>query len=124
MAEPEGLAGRQIGFDFRFIDLALDFIGQGNDNQCGAFDGLGNRGRLEAVLDGQLIVSGIGQFSNLNLNTAVPQVLCVGMPLTAVADDGNGLALKGRDGGVILIIHFSHGRILLFKSKFQPLSNL
>ena len=40
----------------------------------------------------------------MTLDTAVVQVLGVGVALAAVADDGDGLALQGRQVGVLVVV--------------------
>ena len=67
--------------------------------------------RLEAVLDGQLVVLRARPLADDDRAAAVAQVLGVGVPLAAVADDGDRLALEQSEVGVLVVIHRRrHGR--------------
>ena len=68
------------------------------------FDGLGGRDRLEAVLDGLLVVGRAGQLGHDHVAAAVAEVLGVGVALRAVAQDGDRLVLQQREVGVFVVV--------------------
>ena len=65
---------------------------------------------LKAVADGQIVVRAAGPLADDHGTTAIAQVLGMGMPLRAVAQDGDRLALEERQVGVFVVINLGgHG---------------
>ncbi len=81
VAESERLAGIEVWRYLRFIDLCLDFIGKCDDNQSGVFHSGFDVGRLKSVLFCQLEIVCSFQFCDGNFDTAVAEVLAVGVSL-------------------------------------------
>ena len=113
MREGEGGTLLDVGFDLIFVEVALKFVGGQNHDHIGitnrvggVFYGqasgfcLGCRRRAFAQRDG-------------NINARVFQVVGMGMPLRAVADDGDFLALDQGKVTVFIIINIHNSLVLL-----------
>ena len=90
------------------IDVALHFVGQQDVDQVALLGGFFGRDRLEAVALGQVVVGAAGPLADDDLAAAVAQVLGMGVPLRAVAEDGDRLVLEQRQVGVFFVVHLGH----------------
>jgi hypothetical protein len=81
-------------------------VGQQDHDHVGGLDGVVHFGDLQAGL-GDLVprCAALAQADH-DLHAAVVQVLCVGVALAAVADDGNGLALDQAQVAVLVVKNF------------------
>ncbi len=98
MGEQQGLALGQVGGDVLFVDFGLDLVGQGDGDEVGLFDGVGDGHRVEAVLGGELAVGRVFAVGDDDGEARVAEVLGVGVALGAVAEDGDGFVLGGGRG--------------------------
>ena len=79
----------RFGAIWLLINLALNFIGQSDNNQRRSVHCRLDIAGLKAMFLGEFEIVRAGQFRYSNTDTAVAEVLRVGMSLTAVADDGH-----------------------------------
>ena len=98
------LPGFRFGWIVVAVDVALHFVGQQDVDEVGLLGGLVGRHRLEAVAHGQVVVRAAGPLADDHVAAAVAQVLGLGVPLRAVAEDGNRLALEQRQIGVFVVV--------------------
>ena len=108
VGEGERLARRQLVFDVVAVDRPLVLVGRQDHDQVGPLGRVGDAENLEAVflsLRGGL--RAVLQ-PDLHLDTRVAQVLRVSVPLRAVSDDRDLLALDEGDVGVFVVEEFSH----------------
>ena len=101
----EGLAGFEIGGDRFVVDLGLHFVGEGDDDQIAGLDGIFDAGGVEAFFDGEAAVGAVFAVGDADLDAAVAEVLGVGVALGTEADDGDGFAFEGVEGGILFIDH-------------------
>ena len=94
----------QVWLDRRLIDVALQFVGQEDVDDVGLLDGLLDAHRREAVALGKLVVGATRPLGHDDGQAAVAEVLGLGVSLRAIADDGDGLACKGLQVGVGIVI--------------------
>ena len=87
------LPGFRLRLDVAAVDVALHFVGQQDVDQVGLLGGLVGRHRLEAVAHGQVVVRAARPLADDHVAAAVAQVLGLGVPLRAVAEDGDRLVL-------------------------------
>jgi len=95
------------------VDVALQFIRGEHHHEIGPFGGLGDFHHLEAgglrlLGRGRALAERNGHF----LDAGILQVQCVGVTLTAIADDDDLFALDQVQVGITIIIN-SHSRFLL-----------
>ena len=109
----KSLAGLEVGADLFFEDGGLQLVGEGDEDDVSLLDGLGGLQGLEAGLYRSLVVVRAFQLGDDDVNAAVPAVLSVGVALRAEADDGHGLALKGRKRAVRFFEDFNRHFYLL-----------
>ena len=108
--EVEAVAGHQHGalleirLDRRFVDVGGELVGEEDVDQIGLLDRILDAHRLEAVLLGELIVRPARPLGDDDLEPAVTEVLGLRVPLAAVADDGDGLAIEGLEISVGVVI--------------------
>ena len=62
--------------------------------------------RFEAVLDGQVVIRAPLSLPDDHFAAAVAEVLRLGVPLAAVAQDGDRLVLEQRQVGIVFVINF------------------
>jgi len=104
----EGQSGTllHVGFHFGVIDFGNGFVRQQHHDQIGALHGLGDFFHFQTGLFG-LGPGGTGfAQANGDLDAGILQVLCVGMALGAVADDGDFLPFDQGEVGVLVVINF------------------
>ena len=103
----------QVRADVGPEDVPLHFVGQQDVDDVGRLGGFGRGQRLEAVLDGQVVIRAPFSLADDHLAAAVAEVLRLGVPLAAVAQDGDRLVLEQRQVGVVVVVNFrGHGSIL------------
>ena len=67
---------------------------------------------LKALEGKTIAIIGYGSQGHDDLQTAVAQVLGLGVALAAIADDGDGLALEGLEVGVgVVVDRRGHGKL-------------
>ena len=100
----------QVRQDRGPVDVALNFVGQQDVDQVGLLGGLFDGDRLEAILDGQIVVRTTGTLADDDGTAAVTQVLSLGVALASVSQNGDRLALEHGQIGVIVVIDLDrHG---------------
>ncbi len=62
--------------------------------------------RLKAVADGQFVVRAAWSLTDDHLAAAVAEVLCVGVSLAAVAQNGDRFVLEQRQVGIVFVVNF------------------
>ena len=105
----EGFALGEVGLDFGVVDVGLEFIGKGHDDEVGGFDGFRDGHGFEAVGDGELAVGGIAAVGDDDLDAGLAEVLGVGVALGAVAEDGDGFTVEAVEAGFIFVEDFEGG---------------
>lgn len=106
VSKQEGLAGLEIGLDILTIHLRLMLVGQQNHDDVGSSGRFGGGHGSETMFPGKLVVGTARTLTHDDVDAGVTQILGMGMPLAAVADDGNGLALKIIQVGILFVIGF------------------
>ena len=95
----------QIRANLGFVDVSLHFIGQQNVNEIGLLDRIGNRQRLEAVADGEVVIRTARALADDDVTTAVSQVLGLSVSLAAIAQDGDDFVLEEGEVGVGVVVN-------------------
>ena len=100
------LAGCQVRLDFRFIDCFLLFIGNQHHDDICHFCGIRNTHDFQTLFTG--LVGGLRSFiqTDNHVHTGVLQVQGMGMPLGAIANDGDFLSVQLVQVTVLLVIDF------------------
>ena len=93
VSEHQHIALLQPLFDSAVIDLALQLVGDEHHDNVRGLGHLISTGHLEPRLGSGFPRLAILQFAHHDLASAIVEVLGVGMPLTAEADDADSLAL-------------------------------
>ncbi len=110
--ETVGKSQRGAFFQVR-LDFAVNacdvFIGQQNHHNIGRCDGFVDFSYLQTGLADLVPRCTALAQADHDLHAAVVQVLCMGVALRAVADDGHGLALDQAQVTVFIVENF-HGR--------------
>ena len=94
----------QMGLDRCSVDICLQFIGQQNIDQVCLLDSIFNGQRFEAVAFREIIIRATGSLSNNDLEFAVAQVLCLGVPLTSIAENGDNFSVKKFEVGIGVVV--------------------
>ena len=102
MGEEDGCAGLGVGLDDVAIDLCLGHIRCQNGDDVGAPDGVRGFGGRNAVCGGVPPALAAVTHAGDDVLSRVLQVLCMGPPLGAVADDGDALAGDGPRSNVVI----------------------
>ena len=108
-AEQE-VARPKVRLDLAGVDVALDLVGQEDIDQVAGLGGLGGRHRLEAVADGQVVIGRARALADHHVAARVAQVLRLGVPLAAIADHRDRLALEQREVGILVVVHLGGHR--------------
>ena len=88
--------------------------GKQDIDQVAGLGGLGGRDRLEAVADGRVVVGRARPLADHHVAARVAQVLRLGVPLAAIADHRDRLALQEREVGILVVVHLGgHRRVSL-----------
>ncbi len=87
VGEQQGLPGLHGGRDVLGIDAGLGVIRGENLDHVAGLSRLPGGNRLKAILDGLLVVGGAWPLADDHFDSAVPQVLGLGVSLAAVPDD-------------------------------------
>ncbi len=88
------------------VDVGLQFVRREHHHHVGPLGGLGHLEHLELLALGLLGAAGaLAQRDRDLLDAGIPQVEGMGMPLAAVADDGDLLALDQVHVGVPVVIY-------------------
>ena len=96
--------GDPVG-DLRVPDLGLLLVGEQDHHDVAAAGGVGDVEHLEAGGLGLRAAGGVGAQPDDDVDAGVLQVERVGVALRAVAEDRDGLALEGREVGVVVVEH-------------------
>ena len=99
--EVEHLPRAQVGRDVVEVDLALQFVGQQDEEDVGPPDRFGDAHHLEAVVARRLRVV-VLDVADDDLQPGVAQVLRLRVPLAAIPQGCNQLALQVSEIGVLL----------------------
>ena len=108
--EVEAVAGHQhrprleVRLDARLVNIPLQLVGEEDVDHVSLLDGVLDAERLEAMAFGELIVGSAGSLGHNHLEAAITEVLGLGVPLRAVADDGDGLAGEVLEIGVGVVV--------------------
>jgi len=106
--EHEHLAGTQVGTDLFGVQLGLGLIGNQDHDHIAPLgnisDGADFKTGLLRLDDGP----GGGRKADLHLNAGILQVESMGMPLGAIADDGDLLGLDEGEVSILIVISFYH----------------
>ncbi len=87
---------RRVGADRGFVHVALHFIGQQDIDHIARGSGFGGGHWFKPVADRQIVIRTAFSLADNHVAAAVFEVLRLGMPLAAVADNGNRFVLKER----------------------------
>ncbi len=104
----ERLARRHRRLDLARVDAGLHRVGQQELNDVALLCGLGRRHRREAVGFGARVVRGALELGDDDADAAVAHVLRLRVPLRAVADDGDRLALERAQVRIVVVVHLRH----------------
>ena len=107
-ANISSLPGGEVGRDLFGIELGRGLIGNQHHHHVGPFGGLGHGSYLKAGLLGLGNRLGVGGKADLHLHAGILQVESMGVPLGAVADDGDLLGLNQREVGIVIVISLRH----------------
>ncbi len=103
VGEGQGGAGLEVRLDLGSEHLGLELIRQKDHHHVGLGGGVGHGLDLEALLLGVLDGLGGGTQADDDVDAGITQVQRVGVTLRAVADDGDLLAVKHGQIGVLLV---------------------
>ena len=118
------LPGFEVGLDFVFVEVALQFVGDEDVDDVGLRVGFGGADGLEAVADGEVVVLAAGALADDDVDAAVAEVLGLGVALRTVADDGDRLAFEGGEVGVFVVVDCGcHGELLCQDSRIRGLQD-
>ena len=104
----------QVRADVRPKNVALNLVGQQDIDDVGRLGGFGGGHGLEAVPDGQVVIRPAFSLADDDLAAAVAEVLGLGVPLAAVAQDGDGFVLEQRQVGIVFVVNF-RGHVSLLR---------
>ena len=110
MGEGDGGAVAEIAGDVVLPDVALQFVGRAHHHEVGPFRRVGDRHHLLAGLLG--LGGGAGARPERDhdlLDAGIAEVLRMGMPLAAIADDGDLLRLDQIEIGIPIVIDAHDG---------------
>ncbi len=125
MRDAQHFAGMQVGLDLRLVEFALGLVGRKDLNPVGALGGFVGRDHDHAVGFRLLRGGAVGIETDDDFVSAVAEVLGLGVSLTAVAEDGNGLALQCIRVCIFFVKNCSHGKLLISdKGSTAPLGNM
>ncbi len=99
------IPGRQVVPNLVAVDVGLNFVGQQDIDHVGCLGCLGDRHRLEAVSDRQIVVRRSRSLTDHDLATAVSQILGLGVTLRTVTKNRNRLAFEMGQVGVVIVIN-------------------
>ena len=128
VGEREGVASLQMIFDVLLVDLRLRLVRREDHNEIGFLGSGVHVDNLKASLAS--LLSGLGTLAQADAHVAagIHEVERMGMPLRAIADDGDLLALDDLRIDVLFVIDcHSHGSLSflfgwLYLAIWQPLS--
>src|SRR6185503_10223669 len=109
VGKAEDLALRETRLDILLVEVALSFVGSENLDPVGFLCCLGWRENREAIRFRLGGATPARVQTDNHAVAAVAEVLGLRVSLTAVAEDGDGLALEGIWIGVVLIKDGCHG---------------
>ena len=98
-------AGLQVWLDFIAVSVALNFVWQKDIHQITDLCRFGQRNRLEAMADSQIVILAAGTLPDDDGATAVTQVLGLGMALASVTQNGNRFALQQGQVGIVVVVN-------------------
>ena len=105
MREHQRLAGTERWSDGGLVDGTLLLIGHEHHDHVARFGGFGHGTHFQTIRDGLLPGCATRPQPHDDLRARVAQVLRMGMPLTAVSDDGEHAIAQPRALGVTLVVH-------------------
>ena len=113
VGEHQRAAWLQVGLDRLVVQALLRLIGHQHHHEVAQLDGLFHGLHTEVLLLG--LLPGLAAFveADHDIDATVLQVEGVGMPLAAVADDGDPLAGERRHVGVVVVVDPGHQRYVL-----------
>ena len=119
VGEHQRAAWPQVGLDRLVVEPLLCLVGHEHHHQVAQLDGPFDRFDAKVLLLG--CFPGLAAFveADHDIDAAVLQVEGVGMPLAAVADDGDPLAGERRHVGVVVVVDLSHQRYVLVVRLFN-----
>ena len=104
------VAGPEVRLDVAGVDVALNLVGQEDVDEVAGLGGLRGRDRLEAVLNGQVVVRRARPLTDHDVAARVAQVLGLGVPLAPIADDRDRLTLQQTKIRILVVIHLGRHR--------------
>jgi len=114
VAETQGFAGGEVGFDFVFKYDGLNFIWDGDDDKGCLLGKICGGKRLESIFNGEFVVIGAREFGNNDFDAAVAEILTVGVALGTITDDTDGFIFQEAQVRVIFVINsYCHVHTLL-----------
>ena len=114
VGKSQSLAVGQVGGDILLIDVGLDLVVDEHHDDVAPLGGVSHGHHLQAGLLGVGPVLGALTQAHAHVAAGVLQVEGMGMPLGAVADDGDLLAVQIAELAVLFIVHLCHCNTLLF----------
>ena len=115
MGEQKGLSFFEMGLDILFVKLSLDMILSEDLDQIGLFGRLSCADRLETVPKGKLIILTPLPLGDDDVETAISQVLSLGMPLTSVTNNGNHFSFQVNKICIFVVIYLHFFSFRLFR---------
>lgn len=95
-------------------DISLMLVGQQDHDHISLLGSVSYGHGFETVFLGEIVVRSAGTLGNNDIDAGITQVLSMGMPLTAVTDNGHGFVFQQAQICIFLIINFHKVSLLIF----------
>ena len=110
VAPNQCLSRLQIRLNFALVHTSLCLVGKQDLDDVGFGRSVGGAHGVETMFLRHFVIPRAWQFGHNDLDAAVAHVLSLRVTLAAVTDNGDSLILQDAQVGILVVVHFNHGR--------------
>ncbi len=111
--DAQHFAGMKVGLDLRLVEFALGLVGREDLDPVGALGSFVGRDHDHAIGFRLLGRGSVGVEADDDFVSAVAEILCLGVSLTAITQNGDGLALQSIGICIFFVKNCSHRKHLI-----------